>query len=298
MTVNAPIPLIYNLFPRFYRTIDEWCGVVPHIKDMGFTAVFVNPFHETGLRAASMRYGTISGSIRSFWRMAPTEPISRPFRNLSRRALRRVSSRSWILSSTIPAIDSPLIKEHGAWYKRDPSGRVASPFAIDPGNPGSVTVWGDLASIDNERSSDRETLWDFWDRLVSFYQKIGFTGFRCDAAYQVPASLWSWLIGRAKKREAGAAFYAETLECRLDQIEALNGGGFDYLFNSVKWWHYDQSWVLDQPRNKHIAPSIAFAESHATERLAARLARNRSGAESRYAFTALFSKGILDARGV
>ena len=159
-------------------------------------------------------------------------------------------------------------------------------------------MWGDLASIDNEGSSDREALWRYWDRVVSFYQTLGFTGFRCDAAYQVPASLWSWLIDRAKKRDDGAMFYAETLGCRLDQIEALNGCGFDFLFNSVKWWRYDQSWLLDQhAANKHIAPSIGFAESHDTERLASVWPGSEAVQKSRYAFAALFSKGLLMPMG-
>jgi starch synthase (maltosyl-transferring) len=161
-----------------------------------------------------------------------------------------------------------------------------------------VTVWGDLASIDNEHSSDRENLWKFWDRVVSFHQKLGFKGFRCDAAYQVPSSLWKWLIAQAENRCDGTVFYAETLGCRLDQVEALSDSGFDYLFNSVKWWNYDQSWALDQhASNKRIAPSIGFAESHDTERLASVPPGTEQAQKSRYAFAALFSAGLLMPAG-
>jgi starch synthase (maltosyl-transferring) len=159
-------------------------------------------------------------------------------------------------------------------------------------------VWGDLASIDNEHSPDRESLWNFWDSVVSFYQKLGFRGFRCDAAYQVPSSLWKWLIGRAKNRCSSTVFYAETLGCRLDQVEALAGCGFDYLFNSVKWWNYDQSWALDQhASNRRIAPSIGFAESHDTERLAGVYPGTEQVQKGRYAFAALFSTGLLMPAG-
>ncbi len=298
MTVLRRIPLIYNLFPRHFRTMNDWCSVIPHIRDMAFTAVFVNPFHETG------NSGSLY-SVKDYFRLNPlfldegSDPadftgLSKFVESCNDAGMQPVMDL--VINHT--AIDSPLVKEHGSWYKRDGSGRVASPFAIDPGNPGRVTVWGDLASIDNEHSPDRDALWAFWDRVVDFYQKTGFTGFRCDAAYQVPAALWSRLIGRAKKRDPGATFYAETLGCRLDQIEALNGCGFDYLFNSVKWWHYDQSWVLDQHAgNKHIAPSIAFAESHDTERLASVWPGTEAVQKSRYAFTALFSKGLLMPAG-
>jgi starch synthase (maltosyl-transferring) len=298
VTVPGRIPLIYNLFPRYYRTIHEWCGAVSHITEMAFTAVFVNSFNETGCSGSLY-------AVKNYFRLNPLFMESgadgADFASLSQFIAACTTSglqpvMDLIINHT--AIDSPLVTEHGAWYKRDQSGRVASPFAIDPGNPGAVTVWGDLASIDNEGSSDRDALWRYWDRVVSFYQKLGFTGFRCDAAYQVSASLWRWLIDRAKKRNDAATFYAETLGCRLDQIEALNGCGFDYLFNSVKWWHYDQSWVFDQHvANKHIAPSIAFAESHDTERLASVWPGTEAVQKSRYAFAALFSKALLMPAG-
>ncbi len=292
------IPLIYNLFPRYYRTIEEWCGAIPHIAAMAFTVVFVNPFHETGISGSLY-------SVKDYFRLNPLflkpgadradfSPLSQFIARCNAAGLQ--PAMDLVINHT--AIDSPLVSQHGIWYKHDRSGRVASPFAVDPGNPGALTVWGDLASIDNEGSPDRETLWRYWDRVLSFYQKLGFTGFRCDAAYQVPASLWRWLIDRAKKRDDGAIFYAETLGCRLDQIEALNGCGFDYLFNSVKWWRYDQSWLLDQHAvNKRIAPSIGFAESHDTERLASVRPGSEAVQKSRYAFAGLFSKGLLMPMG-
>jgi hypothetical protein len=114
--------------------------------------------------------------------------------------------------------------------QHDNEGRLVNPFAIDPGDGNKVTVWGDLAIIDNGGSSDREGLWNYWDSLVAFFQKMGILGYRCDAAYQVPAPLWERLISSANKREPGTMFYAETLGCQLSQIEALAHVGFDYLF--------------------------------------------------------------------
>ena len=298
MTTQGRAPLIYNLFPRVYANIDAWSEVLPHVADMGFTTVFVNPFHETGFSGSLY-------SIKDYFRLNPlflqqgrnpadVAPLSAFIANCEAKGLPLIMDL--VINHT--AIDSPLVNEHPAWYKHDPSGKVSSPFAIDPGDPGKITVWGDLASIDNEHSSDRQNLWNFWDRVVAFYQKLGIQGFRCDAAYQVPSSLWKWLIARAKQRSNNAIFYAETLGCRLDQIEALAGSGFDYLFNSVRWWWYDQSWALDQhASNKRIAPSIAFPESHDTERLASLHPGTIAAQKSRYAFSALFSRGILMPAG-
>jgi starch synthase (maltosyl-transferring) len=265
---------------------------------MGFTAVFVNSFHETGFSGSLY-------AVRDYFRLnslflhreqdpADSKPLLKFIADCKAAGLELIMDL--VINHT--AIDSPLVNEHPAWYRHDPSGAVSCPFAIDPGDPGKVTVWGDLASIDNDGSGDRENLWKFWDTVVAYYQGMGIHGFRCDAAYQVPSSLWKWLIARAKSRSNGLVFYAETLGCRLDQVEALRGSGFDYLFNSVKWWNYDQSWALDQhAANRHIAPSIGFAESHDTERRASVPPGNEQVQRSRYAFSALFSAGLLMPAG-
>src|SRR5262249_26252799 len=60
------------------------------------------------------------------------------------------------------ARDSRLVHEHPDWYVRDASGGVQSPSAIDPADARKVTVWGDLAEIDNAQSPDRDALWSYW----------------------------------------------------------------------------------------------------------------------------------------
>lgn len=291
-------PLIYNLFPRHFSTIDEWSGTVPHVKGMGFNALFVNPFHEAGFSGSLYAVKDYFRLNSLFLRTGQDPADFGPLKKFA--ADCRAAGLELIMDLVInhTAIDSPLVKQHPAWYKHDPSGAVSCPFAIDPGDSGKVTVWGDLASIDNEGSGDRESLWKFWDDVVAYYQTMGIQGFRCDAAYQVPSSLWKWLIARAKQRNGRSVFYAETLGCRLDQVEALRGCGFDYLFNSVKWWKYDQNWALDQhAANRNIAPSIGFAESHDTERLASVPPGTEQVQRSRYAFSALFSAGLLMPMG-
>src|SRR5207249_4191393 len=83
--------------------------------------------------------------------------------------------------------DNPLVAAHPGWFRHDASGAVLSPRAVDPDDPTKVTVWGDLVEIDHETTEDREGLWAFWEQLVQRGLELGFTGFRCDAAYKVPA---------------------------------------------------------------------------------------------------------------
>ena len=191
------------------------------------------------------------------------------------------------------ARDSPLVSEHAGWYRRDAAGEVISPGAIDPDDAAKVTLWGDLAEIDNAGAEDREGLWAFWEALVRRCLALGVEGFRCDAAYKVPAALWHRLVSAARAAVPGVVFVAETLGCRLDEVRALEGAGFDYFYNSSKWWDFEAPWCLEQhERFRRAAPSISFPESHDTPGLAAATGGSEPVQRQRYAFAALFSAGV------
>jgi len=190
--------------------------------------------------------------------------------------------------------DCPLTQEHPAWYAHDEHGEIVSPFARDPDNPEKVTVWGDLAEIDNEGSSDREGLWAYWAELVRRYLRLGFKGFRCDAAYKIPAALWRYLVEETASIDPEAMFFAETLGCTEAEALALHDAGLHYFFNSSKWWDFVQPWCLEQHEKfGKIAPSISFPESHDTTRLAADTGGNEVVQRQRYAFAASFSAGLM-----
>ncbi|MDD5673466.1 MAG: alpha-amylase family glycosyl hydrolase, partial [Chitinivibrionales bacterium] len=298
MKKNITVPLVYNLFPRHYANIDEWNGAIAHIAGMGFNWIYINPFHATGF----------SGSLYAIKNYYELNPIflkkgqdSGDFRPLKKFIAGSINAGCNIMMDLVinhTAFDSPLVKSNPQWYLRDQCGKLVSPSAIDPADATKVTVWGDLAEIDNKNSGDKKNLWAYWDKLVAFYQAMGITGFRCDAAYQVPAELWTALIGHAKKRHPKTIFIAETLGCRLCEIDALASAGFDYLFNSSKYWNFDKSWCVEQhAANKVIAPSISFPESHDTPRLAGEPPGTVDMQKSRYAFAALFSAGLLMPMG-
>ena len=169
------------------------------------------------------------------------------------------------------AKDSELAARRPQWFARDANGEVLSPFAVDPDNPELKTVWGDLAELDY-RPPQRDEIVAYFEELVRHYVGLGFGGFRCDAAYKVPAEAWRRLIGAAKAADPEVVFCAENLGAREEEVLALAAAGFDYLFNSLKWWDFESPWLLDQyEKYRHIAPSIAFPESHDTERLVTEL---------------------------
>lgn len=292
---NRTTPIIYNLFPRLLRSVDQWPEHAKRAADMGFNWLYVNPVHPPGFSGSLY-------AIKDYERINPqflpdasndrNDRIDRLTPMLER--IKACGLRPMVdLVINHTAKDSPLVTDHPGWYVRDEEGKVQSPYAVDPDDPTKKTVWGDLAEIDNLESPDRNGLWDYWAQVLERYLRIGFEGFRCDAAYKVPAELWQFLIERSRRVNPEALFFAETLGCTLEQTQALRGSGFHFFFNSSKWWDFEASWCLDQHREFEDIPSISFPESHDTERLARESGGNEAVQRQRYAFAATFSAGLM-----
>jgi starch synthase (maltosyl-transferring) len=195
--------------------------------------------------------------------------------------------------------DAPLVAEHPRWYERDADGAIRSPSTADPQDSNNVTVWGDLAAIDWSERPERAEIVAYFSGVVRYHARLGMRGFRCDAAYKVPAEVWQALRSGALAVRDDAIFVGETLGCTPDEVEGLGDAGFDYIFDSSKWWDFRAGWLLEQyERYRHIAPSIAFPESHDTPRLAAEFpgrSHEQIAAEYRlrYLFAAFFSGGVM-----
>jgi starch synthase (maltosyl-transferring) len=190
--------------------------------------------------------------------------------------------------------DARLVQAHPEWYVRDAQGNVQSPSAIDPADARRVTVWGDLAELDHAGSPDAEGLRAHWCARVERWLDLGFEGFRCDAAYKVPAASWSSLLAAARRRNPDVLFLAETLGARLEAVRALRDSGLPYHFNSSKYWNFTDAWCLKQQRD-HAAflRSVSFPESHDTPRLWAETGGRAAVQRQRYAFAAAFAGGVL-----
>lgn len=286
-------PRIYNLFPLLAGPIEDWSERLPAIAGMGFNWIFVNPFHETGSSGslyAVNDYYRLDRRLHGDSDRSADELLGGFVRDAERAGM--AVMMDLVVNHT--ARDSPLVSRHPEWYVHDGHGKVQSPFAVDPDDAGNVTVWRDLAELDYSERPERGAMLDYWRRVVEHYTDLGFHGFRCDAAYKLPGDVWRTLIDAARSRDRTVTFFAETLGAGLDQIAQLEPAGFDYIFNSAKWWDFHADWLLDQyERFRHLAPSIAFPESHDTERLA----RENDGSEREsrfwYLFTACFSSGVM-----
>jgi starch synthase (maltosyl-transferring) len=290
-------PRIYNLFPLLAGPIERWGTHAERAADMGFNWLYVNPFHSCGFSGSLY-------AIKDPYRLndllieGSSEDDSVLTRFLS--AASGLGLRVMMdLVVNHTALDASLVTEHPEWYRRDAGGELYCPRAVDPVDPSIVTEWGDLAELDYASLAARDGLVAYWSDYIRHYLGLGFAGFRCDAAYKVPAEVWRRLIAAARSAKPDAMFFAETLGGSLAETDALRDAGFDYLFNSSKWWDFRADWLLDQyERYRTVAPSISFPESHDTARLAAEIGTNdpdRIAREARfhYLFAACFSTGVM-----
>jgi starch synthase (maltosyl-transferring) len=287
------VPIIYNLFPRLAGTLSDWHTHIERAVDMHFNWLFINPIFYTGFSGSLY-------AIKEHYRLNPDflPPDSGDGIELLKQLLDKCLDLGILpmidLVINHTARDCPLTVEHPEWYLHDEHGEITSPYAVDPDDPGKVTVWGDLAEIDNRNSTDKEDLWKYWADMVAYYQRLGFKGFRCDAAYKVPAGLWSYLIKEASSLDPSTIFFAETLGCTEAEALALRSAGLHFFFNSSKWWDFEQPWCVEQHEKfGNIAPSISFPETHDTTRLAQDTNGNEAVQRQRYAFAAVFSAGLM-----
>ena len=289
---------IYNLFPSLVGSIENWSKQLPRIAAMGFDWVYVNPFHETG-------YSGSLYAVKDYYRL---NPLFRGAATASDDDL----LRGFIADATAAGIgvmmdlvvnhtarDCVLAQTHPQWYRRSEDGDIESPSASDPADPSKVTVWTDLAELDYTDRPERAEMVAYFSDVVRHYAQLGMRGFRCDAAYKIPGEIWPAFVAAARDVLPATVFAAETLGAPLEAIAQLRPAGFDYLFNSSKWWDFQAPWLLEQYEQfRHIAPSIAFPESHDTPRLATEFAdlgdaQLEAEYRFRYLFAAFFSTGVM-----
>jgi starch synthase (maltosyl-transferring) len=287
--------IIYNLFPLLAGPFKDWPSHLERASGMGFNWVFVNVVQRPG--ASGSLYSIADyHAVNPFLldprsTKAPEEQVGEVVRVAEEMGLGMMVD----LVVNHCAVDSTLVGLHPEWFLREEDGAIAHPFASEGGKK---VVWKDLAKFDHENTPDPEGLFQYFLGVVGKLIQWGFKGFRCDAAYQVPESFWERLIRETKRLHPHVLFLAETLGCPPQQTKKTARAGFDYIFNSSKWWDFDQHWLMEQYMlTREIAPSVSFPESHDTVRLCEELDGNVAGLEQRYLFAALFSAGVMMPMG-
>lgn len=283
--------IIYNLFPLLAGKLTDWERHLLRASEMGFNWVFVNPIQRPGesgsLYSIADYYDFNPVLVDQKSKKAPREQAKEAIKTAKKLGLDAMVD----LVINHCSVDSDLIKLHPEWFQWESDGHVAHPFCDEDGKK---VVWKDLAKFDHRDTRDKEGLFQYFFNIVKFLIELGFKGFRCDAAYQVPKRLWERLIKEIKKEHPDVVFFAETLGCPSDQTRRTASAGFDYIFNSSKWWDFNSPWLMEQyALTREVVPSISFPESHDTVRLCEELHGNIQGLKQRYLFSALFSAGVM-----
>ncbi|QJD28533.1 alpha-amylase family glycosyl hydrolase [Methylococcus geothermalis] len=279
---------IYNLFPRLAGRFAQWTPHLERAAAMGFDWIFVNPIQQAG------RSGSLY-SIKDYFRINPAFVDGSAVAEDQVRAMIRTANGLGMkvmvdLVINHCAYDSALLRSHPEWFVRE-NGNIVHPSCDQDGHR---VVWEDLAQFDFRPTTDREALVRYCLEIVRFLCRLGFSGFRCDAAYQLPPEIWQRLIREIKREWPETVFVAETLGCSPDQTRRTAQAGFDAIFNSSKWWDFTSPWLLEQYQlTREVSPSIGFPESHDTPRLMEEAQGNVDALKQRYLFAALFSGGVM-----
>jgi starch synthase (maltosyl-transferring) len=281
---------IYNLFPLLAGKFNQWEPHLERAVQMGFNWLFVNPVQRTG------RSGSLY-SIADYFGLNPllvdaTSSLSESQQFQAALAKAHGLGLSVMVDLVINhcAIDAPLVTKEPQWFLRE-AGKVQHPYCVENGEK---VYWNDLAQFDHQHCSDADGLFKYITSVVEHLIAYGVDGFRCDAAYQIPRRLWTRLITETRRRHPAVVFVAETLGCTADQTRDTATAGFDFVFNSSKWWDFHETWLLEQYNlTREIAPSIGFPESHDTPRLFADLGGNEAAVKQRALFTFLFGTGSM-----
>jgi starch synthase (maltosyl-transferring) len=282
---------LYNLFPPLVGPFNRWGLHLKRAAEMGFDWVFLNPIQRLG---ASHSLYSIADYFRfneEFLEPGNSESPEEQFQHVMNAA--RDSGLKVMIDLVINhcAIDAPVAREHPEWFVREKDGSIAN--ASCEHNRQKV-VWKDLAQLDHQHSSDPEGLYGYCLRIVEHLLGLGFQGFRCDAAYQVPRKVWKRLMHDARQRKPDTCFLAETLGCTADQTKETARAGFDYVFNSSKYWNLQDPWLLAQYNLlREATRSISFPESHDTVRLSEEFNGRVEALKQYYLFSALFSAGVM-----
>jgi len=292
---------IYNLFPLLAGDVKAWETHLDRIAAMKFDWIFLNPFHYPGFSGslyAVKDYYALNPLVDDGSGDAPDLMLGRFLKAAEQRGIKVMMDL--VVNHT--AKDSLIAAQHPQWFMHEADGSLASPFAVDPSDTSKRTVWADLAEIDYSNRPARAEVVNYFANVVRHYVRLGFKGFRCDAAYKVPKDVWRTLISAGQREADDVIFIAENLGSLLEETLALRGAGFDYLFNSSKWWDFRAYWLIDQYEQfRSIAPSISFPETHDTDRLVEELAqqgvRDPKAVEQRYRdaylIAAVFATGVM-----
>jgi len=173
-----------------------------------------------------------------------------------------------------------LHETHPEWLVRDKDGRIKVPGAWG-------VIWADLTDLDFTHKG----LWQYMADVFLTWCQREVDGFRCDAGYMIPVSVWKYIVARVRDQYPDTVFLIEGLGGKISVTrEILNKANFDWAYSEL-FQNYDRSQIESYlPGAVEVSQSegimVHFAETHDNNRLAA---RSKTFAGMRTALCALCS---------
>ena len=166
--------IMYNLFPLLAGKFTEWEPHMERAAKMGFNWIFVNPVNLPG------KSGSLY-SIKDYFSLNPLlldknsnksvkDQIKQTIKKAEKLGLRMMID----LVINHCSIDSILVTDHPKWFLLDEKGKIDHPYAKENGKK---VVWRDLAKFDHKHTSDKEGLYRFCFKVVTYLVELGFHGF-------------------------------------------------------------------------------------------------------------------------
>lgn len=159
---------------------------------------------------------------------------------------------------------SLLQEHHPEWFRRGEDRTFKSPGAWG-------VTWEDLSELDYAHVG----LWRYMADVFLFWCRHGVDGFRCDAGYMIPHSVWEYIVAKVRLEYPDTIFLLEGLGGKLAVVEHLLAhSGLDWAYSEL-FQNYDRGqigWYLPDCLRASISKGtlVHFAETHDNNRLAAR----------------------------
>jgi len=175
---------LYNLFPLLAGRFSRWGEHFSRAAAMGFEWIFINPIQKPGASGSLYSIADYFGVNPAFLDPQNNASPEDQVRQMTSQA--RASGLKPMIDLVINhcAIDSPVTTQHPQWFVRDTAGKIVNSSCH---HNGEHVIWKDLAQFDHLHTRDAEGLYHYCLKVAEHMLDLGFEGFRCDAAYQVPA---------------------------------------------------------------------------------------------------------------
>lgn len=111
--------------------------------------------------------------------------------------------------------------------------------------------WNDVALVNYANPQTKQFFTEYWKQVITRHLEAGMDGFRCDAAYNIPADVWEPLMKYAydwtrARRKDKPQWMAETVGASAENNLTLKevhdpanpkDVGFDHAMSSEVWWN-------------------------------------------------------------